>query len=184
MRRRTEVIVRKHSPDRAIVTGFQTCRRGTKALERISKPALDVGLRSDPLLWAIRSAADLARRRLCGQVCSSGCSSARRDGAEAVCYAPALIHRVDPGADGVRTQGAVFIVETVCRSVRRGHIEFHEVNVLSNYVCRRAHLKIVDKIVIRHKVGLPILDYVTGVGPEKERLRRTLILVCRDNVLP
>ena len=40
-------------------------------------------------------------------------------------------------------------------------------------VGRRTHLKIVDEIVVRYQIGVPVLDNVAGIATEEQRFRRT-----------
>src|SRR5215510_4927355 len=44
--------------------------------------------------------------------------------------------------------------------------------MLANDVGRRPHLKIVDEVIVRHEVRMPVLDDVAGVSAEEEWLRR------------
>ena len=70
-------------------------------------------------------------------------------------------------------EGSVFVVETIARAVRRSHVKLNEVDVLADDVCWCANLKIIDVVLIRHEIGMPILDDVAGFAAEKERLRWT-----------
>ena len=45
--------------------------------------------------------------------------------------------------------------------------------MLAQDVCWRAHLKVVDEVIIRDEVRVPVLDDVARVATEEERLRRT-----------
>src|SRR6185503_5564615 len=70
-------------------------------------------------------------------------------------------------------EGSVFVVETIACAVRRSNVKLNEVDVLAENVCWCANLKIVDGVVVRHQVGVPILDDVATITAEEERLRWT-----------
>src|SRR6185503_5201540 len=44
--------------------------------------------------------------------------------------------------------------------------------MLTDDVGRRAHLKIVDEVIIRDEVRMPVLDNVAGISAEEQRLGR------------
>jgi hypothetical protein len=44
--------------------------------------------------------------------------------------------------------------------------------MLAEDVGRRAHLEVVNEVIIRHEVRVPVLDDVAGVAAEEERLWR------------
>src|SRR6185503_16926431 len=58
----------------------------------------------------------------------------------------------------------------------------NEVNVLAQDVGWRAHLEIIDEVIVRHEVRVPILDDVSTVPAEEERFRRTNLRVRRSIV--
>src|SRR5262245_60526036 len=72
-----------------------------------------------------------------------------------------------------RGKGAVLVIETITGAVRRGHVKLHQVYMLAENVCRRAHLEVIDQVVVGYQVGMPILDDVSRVATEEKRLRRT-----------
>ena len=49
-----------------------------------------------------------------------------------------------------RSKRAVFVVPAIARTIRRGHVELHQVNVLPNDVGRRPHLEVVELAVGGH----------------------------------
>ena len=85
---------------------------------------------------------------------------------------PGAVERVNDLLHFVGTEGAVFVVEAVTRAVGRGDVKLHEVNVLAEDVGRRAHLEVVDEVIIGHEVRVPVFDDVAGVAAEEERLGR------------
>src|SRR6185295_10233686 len=73
----------------------------------------------------------------------------------------------------LRTEGTVFVVKAIARAIGRGHVKFHEVNVLSQNIGGSTHLEVVNQIIVWHQIRVPILDDVSSVTTEEQRLRRT-----------
>src|SRR6185369_2987724 len=99
------------------------------------------------------------------------------------------VDRMNHLAYFVGAERAVFIIETIARAVRRSHIKLHEMDVLAQDVSGRANLKVVDEVIIRDEVRVPVLDDVARVAAEEERLRRATaaagcVSKCRRHVLP
>src|SRR6185503_1598690 len=86
--------------------------------------------------------------------------------------------------DFARSERAVFVVETVTRAVRRGHVKLHEVDVLTHDVGRRAYLEVVEFVNVRCQVRVLERDAVVRVGTEEQWLGRTRAVQCRRNVVP
>src|SRR5215208_10113 len=61
--------------------------------------------------------------------------------------------------------------------------------MLAEDVGRRAHLEVVDEVIVGNQVGVPVLDNVAGVATEEEWLRRAAgaagrVGECRFDVVP
>ena len=116
------------------------------------------------IVWIRRAIQDICRRWL-------RCSQWRRRTVNQ--QTTGLIDRSDLVLHVLGTKGSVFVVETIACAVRRSNVKLNEVDVLADDVCGRAHLKIVDRVVVRHEIGMPILDDVATVTTEEEWFRRT-----------
>src|SRR5262249_44441494 len=68
---------------------------------------------------------------------------------------------------------AVLVVEAIARAIRRSDVELNKVNVLAEDVGRSSHLKIIDKVIVRYQIGVPVLDDVARVAAEEQRFRLT-----------
>ena len=83
----------------------------------------------------------------------------------------AVVDRPDRFLHFLRTEGAVFVVETIARAVRRGDVKLHQVNMLAQDVGRCAHLEIVHQVIVWDQIGMPVFDDVARVAAEEQWLR-------------
>src|SRR5262245_65909768 len=99
------------------------------------------------------------------------------DGRQALARA---IRKTQPaaGIDGsnalerlVRTDGAILVVPAIAGTIRGGHIELNEVDVLTDDVGRGSHLEIVELIDIGDQVGVVVRDAASTVHAKEEGLR-------------
>src|SRR5215471_11529048 len=153
MSRGTEMIVGEHGPDGSV--------HALVIVQRIGPPALNGGLGSHPLCSALAGltwsrGADLWGWRLghAQRRTNQGPPRARRPRPGCCCNRGVDVSHL------VGAEGAVLIVEAVCSSVGRRHVEFHQVDVLADDVGRSPDLKIIYRVIIRDKVGVPVLDEV------------------------
>src|SRR5271169_4968118 len=65
------------------------------------------------------------------------------------------------------TERSIFVVEAVTGTIRGGHIELDQVDVLPQDVSRSTHLEVVHQIVIGHQIGMPVFHYVSRIGAEE-----------------
>ena len=89
-------------------------------------------------------------------------------------HSPRGVDGVDAIADFVGAESPVFVIEAVGAAVGRCDVELDQVDMLADHVGRRANLEIVELVNAGDEVGLPVLDDVTAVGSEEERLGRRL----------
>src|ERR1041385_5657818 len=135
------------------------------------------------IAWISRAIQDVRWRRL---------RCAQRSRNTANYQATGLVNRSDLVLHVLRAKRSIFVVETIACAVRRSHVKLNKVDVLADDVCRRAHLKIVDRVVVRYQIGVPILDDVATVAAEEKRLRWTrasrciyrIEVKCRLHVFP
>ena len=80
-------------------------------------------------------------------------------------------------------QGAVFIVPPVARSVRRGHVEFHEVDVLTDRIGRRIHLEIVQIEIARNQIRGMKYNALARLRAKEKRLGRAIAVQRIPNIL-
>src|SRR5215510_405544 len=106
-----------------------------------------------------------------------GAAAKRRQSAGRIDGIDALNHLVG-------TERAVFIIPSVARPVRSGHIELDQMDVLAKDVGWSSDLEIVQLVLVGYQVRVVVGDAVVGVGAEEERLWRTGSVEGRRDIAP
>ena len=155
MRRRAKVVVRKNRPQCAVFAA--DIQKGVRV------PALNGSLRASPVLTPRIRPESIGRR-------TDGLRAAERNRLKTLTMI-ACSDCHDAVAHLFRGQRAVLIVPAVGGAIRRCDVKLHQVDMLPDDVRRRAHLKIIEFVVVWHQVREPKLNHVTAVRSEEERLR-------------
>ena len=165
VRRRAVVIVRERDAQ-AAVDAFGVDHR-------VGEPALRGRARALPLLGEL--AAELR-----GHLAPVGMLARHRADAAAVAHVAAvdadagveLANRMNARLDRGRAERAVFVVPAVGRAVGGGQVPLRQVDVLADDVGGRAHLVVVDLVVLGHQVAVVVDGAVERVQAHHHRLGR------------
>ena len=79
-------------------------------------------------------------------------------------------------------EGAVLIIPAIARTIRRCHVELHQVNMLADGVGRCVDLEVVQRQRIRQEIAVLEVDAVARIGAKKQGLGQPVARAGVDDV--